>query len=135
MKTTGIERLHSLVMESPDDTLFSARSLRGYFGAEENPRNLAEPGISFSEVGQAVARAMGRQKPYSEAAVRQWVRKGLRGVKLEAFGRPGAVTRDSLDAFIGELRTRRRRSQPAAAPVAPFADPADEIAAFARRGR
>lgn len=133
---TGIDQLRALVVAAPDDTTFTAVSLRRYLADEANPAVLATPALTAAEVASAVAKALGMRVTPQAGSIRKWVRTGLHGVKLEAFpsGHGYAYSSEAVQAFIAAVKSKKQRSCVPPPPFLPSADPAEEIAAYAREG-
>jgi len=97
------DRISRIVEHSLPGTLVPISSLRELLEhTSQEPRTVADPGLSLVEVAQRCAARGNRSKPVTTATVRNWIRKGLRGVKLQAFpwGSTYRVTEEALDRFI-----------------------------------
>ena len=123
--TTLHERLSRMVESALPGTLVPISSLRELFEHHQPETRSADPGLSLEEVAERCAARGSRSKPVGTAAVRKWIRTGLRGVKLEAFpwGMSYRVTEAALARFILALQGKqvaaedpRGKDPPAMAP-------------------
>jgi hypothetical protein len=89
--------------------LVPVSSLRELLGHHQPETRNADPGLSLEEVAERCAARGNRSKPVGTAAVRKWIRTGLRGVKLEAFpwGMRYRVTEEALARFILALQGKQ----------------------------
>jgi hypothetical protein len=94
------ERLSLMVQHAPPGTLIPVDWLRALL-EDDRPRGAA-PDFSLEEVADRCAARGAGGKAVQAAAVRKWIREGLRGVRLEAFlwGKTYRVREDALDEFI-----------------------------------
>lgn len=96
------ERLEQLVRASPPGTLIPVEGLaRLIDGAAEEGGDMA-----VEDVGHLAATRFGRKRPYTPAAIRKWIRSGLRGVRLRAYpsGSGYRVRPADFDDFVTEVR-------------------------------
>jgi hypothetical protein len=100
------ERLFRMVESALPGTLVPVSSLRELLENHQPESHSADPGLSLEEVAERCAARGNRRKPVGTAAVRRWIRTGLRGVKLKAFplGMSYRVTEDALARFIFALQ-------------------------------
>ena len=105
VEVTVKERLQELVRSAPPGTLVPVEGLAKLIdGAEEEGGDLA-----VEEVGRLAAERFGRKSAYTPAAIRKWIRSGLRGVRLRAYpsGRGYRVRRREFEQFVSAVRDQR----------------------------
>src|SRR4028119_2400202 len=100
------ERLSRMVESALPGALVPVSSIRELLEHHQPEIRNADPGLSLEEVAERCAARGKRSKPVGTAAVRKWIRTGLRGVKLKAFpwGMSYRVTEDALANFILALQ-------------------------------
>jgi hypothetical protein len=126
------ERLTALVQTAPPGTLIPIEGLAALLDhTEEEAADLAA-----DEVGRLAAQRFGRQEPYSPAAIRRWIRSGLRGVRLPAYpsGRGYRVQRSDFERFVSEVRSQKKGARPPLM-LMPAAEPEDDLVGELQRGR
>jgi hypothetical protein len=99
------ERLQLLVRSAPPGTLIPVEGLAKLIdGAEEEGGDLA-----VEEVVRLAAERFGRKSAYTPAAIRKWIRSGLRGVRLRAYpsGSGYRVRRRDFEQFVSAVRDQR----------------------------
>jgi hypothetical protein len=121
------ERLQLLVRSAPPGTLVPVEGLAKLIDAvEEEGGDLA-----VEVVGRLAAERFGRKSVYTPAAVRKWIRSGLRGVRLRAYpsGSGYRVRRRAFEQFVSAVRDQRVDGGEPNLPVDLVSDPEleDEI--------
>lgn len=104
-RVTLKERLEQLVRAAPPGTLVPVEGLAKLIdGAEEEVGDLA-----VEEVGRLAAEKFGRKSAYTPAAIRKWIRSGLRGVRLHAYpsGSGYRVRQRDFEQFVAAVRAQR----------------------------
>lgn len=99
------ERLEQLVRAAPPGTLVPVEGLAKLIdGADEEGGDLA-----VEEVGRLAAEKFGRKSAYTPAAIRKWIRSGLRGVRLRAYpsGSGYRVQPRDFEQFVAAVRKQR----------------------------
>jgi hypothetical protein len=105
VEVTLKERLQQLVRSAPPGTLVPVEGLAKLIdGAEEEGADLA-----VEEVGRLAAERFGRKSAYTPAAIRKWIRSGLRGVRLRAYpsGSGYRVRRREFEQFVSAVRNQQ----------------------------
>ena len=99
------EKLEQLVRAAPPGTLVPVEGLAKLIdGVEDEGGDLA-----VEDVGRLAAGAFGRKSAYTPAAIRKWIRSGLRGIRLRAypFGREYRVRQRDFERFVAEVREQK----------------------------
>ena len=99
------ERLEQLVRSAPRGTLIPVEGLADLIdGTEDEAGDLA-----IEEVGRLAADRFGRKAVYKPAAIRKWIRSGLRGIRLRAYpsGSGYRVRPADFEQFVADVRGQR----------------------------
>lgn len=99
------ESLQQLVRSAPPGTLVPVEGLAKLIeGAEEKGGDLA-----VEVVGRLAAERFGRKSAYTPAAIRKWIRSGLRGVRLPAYpsGSGYRVRQHDFEQFVSAVRNQQ----------------------------
>jgi hypothetical protein len=105
VEVTLKEKLEQLVHSAPPGTLVTVEGLAKLIdGADEEGGDMA-----VDEVGRLAAERFGRKSAYTPAAIRKWIRSGLRGIRLRAYpsGSGYRVRRREFEQFISAVRDQR----------------------------
>lgn len=126
------ERLAALVGTAPRGTLIPVEGLAELLERSEEEA----PDLAPEDVGRLAALRFGRDEPYSPAAIRRWIRSGLKGVRLPAYptGRGYRVQRSDFERFVSDVRSQKKGTRPPVM-LMPATEPEDDLAGELRRGR
>lgn len=110
------ERLEQLVRSAPRGTLIPVEGLAELIGDAEDSQSMD---LAVEDVGRLAAERFGRRLPYKSAAIRRWIRSGLRGVRLPAYtcGIGYRVTANDFEWFVTQVRALKAFRPPPESPV------------------
>lgn len=127
-RVTLRERLEQLVRSAPRGTLIPVEGLAELIGDAEDTQSTD---LAVEDVGRLAAERFGRRLPYKPAAIRRWIRTGLRGVRLPAYpsGIGYRVTANDFERFVAQVRALKSIRPPHENPVAASEelDPEEEL--------
>lgn len=126
------QALSALVDAAPRGTLIPIEGLAELLERSEEEA----PDLAPEDVGRLAALRFGRDEPYSPAAIRRWIRSGMKGVRLPAYptGRGYRIQRSDFERFVSEVRSQKKRARPPVM-LMPAAEPEDALVGELRRGR
>lgn len=122
------ERIEQLVRAAPRGTLIPVEGLADLIG--DGDEGLSTD-LAVEDVARIAAERFGRKVPYTPAAIRRWIRSGLRGVRLPAYpsGSGYRVRPAEFERFVANVRGQKLSRPPQDSPMAAGEDldPADEL--------
>lgn len=126
MSTTLRQRLASFVAAIPEGSLVPIGSVAKLMEESTPGDPDTRAPLTLEEVAaRASAELFGGRRAITVPAVRKWTAQGLRGVVLEAFGRPRVVTPEAWERFVAAQQARGKKGSPPARERAASAEPAD----------